>query len=141
MNKLYLFKPASIIGRIITLVTGTKYSHSAVEFKGVMYDTSESRATFGQSDIDLSKRKYVVYDFHGDLTLWKIEMSGKKYDWKGVFGWIFGAEDKHKFYCFESSWAALHRTHHAYGNIPKKLTGEDLEKVMLDFGYVGTRNY
>lgn len=113
-NKIYLFKPRGILGEIITLVTRCEYSHSAVEVDGVLYDASETRGEFGRSDPDIfsgswfrPRRKYVVVEFSGDMSPWLDFMAGAQYDWKGVLGWIFRANDITKFYCFEATWAAL----------------------------------
>ena len=116
----YLFEPNGILGYLITIVTGCKYSHSAVgilydDGSEDIYDASEKRGDFARED-DLDylfkgfckpTRKYVYYDFEGDATPVIESLEGKKYDWKGVFGWLFKSQDKSKFYCFEVNWLAL----------------------------------
>lgn len=113
----YLFEPNGFLGWLITLITGCKYSHSAVSVifedgQEVIYDASETRGDFNIADDDkyLFKgwckpyRKYIYYEFDGDITPVIDSLRGKKYDWKGVLGWLFKSNDKSKFYCFEVNW-------------------------------------
>lgn len=107
MNKIYLFKPVSILGRIISFITRSKYSHAAIEIEGTLYDSSEQRGYFSYSNIDTNKRQHIYYDIDGDLTDWVRDMHFTPYDWVGIFGWLFAADDKKKFYCFEAVYSAM----------------------------------
>lgn len=138
-NTLYLFGPQGITGLIITQVTGCPWSHSAIETGGVIYDSSETRGNFGVASKNifrktwLGKRKYVVYEFQGDLSEWIRDMSGTKYDWRGVLGWLFGLNCHKRFYCFEASWWALRHV----GILPTqpqpdRISGCDLEYIMIN---------
>lgn len=129
-NKLYLFYPVSIIGFIISLVTRSPFSHAAIEYNGVLYDSSESRGSFGVSDFDPSKRPHVVFRFYGNLQPWLDHMTGRKYDWKGVLLWVIKRNHRDKFYCFEAAWAALKVAGVVEGDQPKRLSGSDLMLVM-----------
>jgi len=104
--ELRLYKPNSIIGLIICIITGSKYSHSAVLINGELWDSSESRGYFGKNT-NLGNREYISFEFKGNLTLWLLKMKEVEYDWLGVVGWLFKANDKSKFYCFEASLSAL----------------------------------
>lgn len=107
-NIVYLVKPSSFKGWVISLVTKTPYSHAVIEIGGICYDASESRGNFDVSDIDLSKRKYTAFVVEGDLSEWLSHNYGRGYDWRGVLGWIFDRKgDPDKFYCFEAVRDAL----------------------------------
>lgn len=131
MNKLYLFYPDSLLGKIITFITKCPYSHSAVEVDGVLYDSSESRGDFNISHINPSDREHKVYEFEGDLSEWVLFMSNSVYDWKGVIGWLFNWNTVNKFYCFEASWMALHFAGIVEGQQPSKLSGCALERLVV----------
>jgi len=134
-NKLILLEPDSFLGLIISWITGCKYSHSIVEIDGIMYDSSETRGKFGITDRKVmydvvhGRRKNVVYTVPGDLYPWIAEMSGTRYDWKGVLGWLFKLNNHKKFYCFEASWKAL-LIAGIVEHTPNQISGCDLEKVM-----------
>lgn len=130
MNKIYLYKPNSFWGRVITFVTRSPYSHTAVEINGIVYDSSETRGTFAQSDIIPQTREHDVFVFDGDLTVWLWTMKGKKYDWQGVWGYIFGINNKNKFYCFETSYSALMFLEIAKAPMPYKVNGNTVKRVL-----------
>lgn len=127
--KVYLFFPISWVGLIICLVTKSRFSHAAVEIDGVLYDSSETRAKFGKSEVDLRSRPHVVFEFEGDMTEWLASMEGKRYDWKGVMGWIFNKQDKNKFYCFETVWSALEHLK-IVGPQPDKVSGKTIYQAL-----------
>jgi len=148
INKLYLFYPNSLIGFIISLVTRSPFAHAAIEYCGVLYDASETRGNFARSTIDLSQRAHLCLEFPGDLSTWVLEMTmpPKKYDWIGVLGWLFSANDRSKFHCFEAAWSALHavgiatpinrspRLHQRRDDPPGHLSGSDLLTMMVSYG-------
>jgi uncharacterized protein YycO len=110
--RVYLFRPQGILGWIIALVTFCRYTHSAIEIvyedgQCDIWDSNERRGEFGLADESILLRSHEVWEFEGDLTPWVEKFKGKKYDWAGVIGWIFKADSKSKFYCFESTWAGL----------------------------------
>lgn len=125
-NTLYLFYPNSLIGWIICLITRTPYAHTAISVNGVLWDSSESRGDFNRSTIDLSKRKHVAIRFKGDLTGWLEKMQGTKYDWLGVFGWLFRWNTPNKYFCFEASWEALNIAGLVSSAMPENLTAQHL---------------
>ncbi len=125
-NILYLFYPNSVIGWIICLITRTPYAHTAISVGGVLWDSSESRGDFNRSEIDLSKRKHVAVPFAGDLSVWLKVMQGTKYDWLGVFGWVFKWNMPNKYFCFEASWEALKLVGIVSGVMPENLTAQHL---------------
>ncbi len=129
-TKIYLFYPSSLKGYFICLVTLSRFSHAAVEVRGVLYDSSESRGYFGESQIDTSTRRYEVWELEGSLIRWRVSMRGKKYDWKGVIGWIFGAGSKNKFYCFETAWSALAVLGHVPEEIPNRVSGKTIRRIL-----------
>lgn len=137
-NKLYLFYPATLIGWLISLVTRSPFCHAAIEVDGVLYDSSENRATFGVSTIDPSKRRHISLTFGGDLGGWLRYMQGKEYDWAGVLGWLFRADSKRRFYCFEAAWMALRHVGVVRGGLPTQLSGSDLLVLFSQYLQGGT---
>lgn len=101
------YYPRSLWGNLICFVTKSKFSHVTVEFDGIMYDASENRGNFYISSVDNSTRKYIKLVIFGDIHDWIIKNLHKEYDWVGVFGWIFGLNDRRKFYCFEAIYDML----------------------------------
>lgn len=128
-NKLYLFYPTSLIGLIICLVTRSPYAHAAIEMGGVLYDASEHRGSFGRSDIDVTKRGHIWIEFSGDLSPWLMRLTGSKYDWLGVFGWLWKRNRPGRFYCFEAAWQALYEVGIVSGSQPARLSGSDLLEI------------
>jgi len=135
MIQIYLIEPNSFIGYLITFITGSKYSHAAIAINGILYDSSEKRGDFNVSDVHLNKRKYVCYELKGNLSEWLAMNIGREYDWVGVIGWLFKANDKTKFYCFEAIYSAL-----MYLNIVKEtkksLSGDDLKDILEKYGKI-----
>ena len=132
VNKLYLFYPASLLGWLISVVTRSPFCHAAIEVDGVLWDASESRGYFGRSGIDVSKRKHVCLEFAGDLSSWLDFLQGREYDWIGVLGWLFHANSRRRFYCFEAAWLALSQCGIAKGSMPTQLSGSDLAAIISD---------
>lgn len=56
---------------------------------------------------DFAERECVMFEFKGDLMPWLKRMKHVGYDWKGMLGWLFKADDKSRFYCFETALSAL----------------------------------
>lgn len=131
MNKLYLFYPDGAVGRLIKHVTGSPFSHAAIEYNGVIYDASEERGDFNVSHIKPETRKHIVIEFAGDLSGWLARMTGKKYDWPGVLGWVFAANSKKRVYCFEAAWQALKDAGVVSGVQPRRLSGSDLLAAVI----------
>lgn len=130
MNRVLLFKPSTFSGRVICWVTNSDFSHAAVEVDGVLYDSSESRGTFGVSSIDPSVREHIAYEFTGDLSSWVHSMKGKEYDWRGVIGWIFSRNDRKKFYCFETAWSALVHSEVIFTPQPDRVSGTHIVNAL-----------
>ena len=116
MNKIALFKPEkwSLTGWLICLITRCSYSHAAVYVDGLGW--FHSSETVGYFDVlnraEFAEREALVFEFSGDLSGWLKLMKRTEYDWKGVLGWLFKADDKDRFYCFETAMNAL-----SYGGI------------------------
>ena len=101
----------SLISLVIALVTKSGYSHGMICVKDVWYDASESRGNFNVTDRSLyDDRNCIVWDIkdHKLVENFVQQSIGKKYDYKGVIGWIWNKNnDKRRFYCFEACWQAL----------------------------------
>lgn len=119
MNRIALFmgSPRSLTGVLINLVTNCPYSHAAIEVDGTWYHASEKLGCFGVVDIEsFSDRRCVIYEFEGNLSDWVEIMNGKKYDWRGIFGWAMysvglnrmSSGNPKQFYCFEAAINALY---------------------------------
>lgn len=115
-NRIYLFEWSrkSVMSWVILLATGCPYAHAAVEVDGVLYDASETRGTFDRADrARFIGRQCLVCEVDGDLSGWLQAMDGKRYDYRGVLGWLVcrwwrrGCGAKQQFYCFESANEAL----------------------------------
>lgn len=111
MNKIALFKPEkwSLTGWIICLITQCPYSHAAVYADGLGWFHSSEK--LGRFDVlnraEFAEREVMVFEFEGDLSAWLRRMKHTQYDWTGVLGWLFKADDKKRFYCFETVLSAL----------------------------------
>lgn len=60
-------------------------------------------------------------------------MTGKKYDWLGVFGWLFGLGDKNKFYCFDAARHALRAVGIVSDDKHRQISGFDLINDLLRY--------
>ena len=67
---------------------------------------------------DFAGREVATFEFEGDLTQWLKTMRNVQYDWKGAIGWLFNADDKKRFYCFEAALGALVACGHAQYQSP-----------------------
>lgn len=139
MNQLILFYPTGLIGLLICLVTRSPYAHAAILVDGVLWDASEGRGNFAQSDIDLASRRHLAVPFIGDLSGWLQAMQGKRYDYAGIAGWIFGRNRADKVYCFEAAWHALKAVGIAVGDQPGRLSGSDLVELVVLAPYAALR--
>ena len=99
----------SLTGVLIMCVTRSRYSHAAVNLNGRMVDASESRGNVGETTaLDLAPSRR-VRAFEVDLrdpvhrNFIKQHM-GAEYDWAGVLGWLFRANSRRRFYCFEFAY-------------------------------------
>ena len=99
----------SLTGVLIMVVTRSRYSHAAVNLNGRMVDASESRGNVGETTaLDLAPRRR-VRAFEVDLRdpvhrNFITQHLGAEYDWAGVLGWLFRANSRRRFYCFEFAY-------------------------------------
>jgi len=100
-----------------------------------MYHSSETEGSdFNEVPADVFKgpwgmrRAHTVLEFEGNLDNWLEEMYNTHFDWYGMVGWLFKAENKKKFYCFEAAWKALQEAD-IVGEQPDFLTGCVIEKA------------
>lgn len=133
MHKIYLFKPVSLFGRIISFVTRSPYSHSAVEIDGVIYDSSEKRGSFGIANINLSDRFHIEFEVEGDLSGWLKRMEGTQYDWVGIFGWFFKFNDYTRFYCFEATYEALVEINVTERKVLPRIDGNTIKAILVSY--------
>ncbi len=144
--KVILFeKKNNFMSWIISFFTSCDITHAAVMIDGVVYDASESRggvSKVGSIDV-FGGRNVFLYDI--DLTdihlanarLFAHGTVGRKYDWHGVLGWVFGFKGKRKrFYCFEYVWECMRAA--GVDIAPKhQISGCDLSAVLGRTEYVG----
>ncbi len=135
----------SLISWLIFIVTGSRWTHSAIEVCGGLYDASESIGSISQRPpiCMWGKRKVRVYELEGvpgaDCLEWVKQRLGKKYDWVGIFGWVWSVHDQRKFYCFEFVWRMLaHYNYVPYAT--SKISAKDIITVFHEHSYEGPAN-
>jgi len=105
--KIVLFRTdwRSFFSIVISIVTKENYSHAALLYKGKLYDASEKRksgAGFGGYLKDYGSRGCEIYDIGKfNINQFLKHNKGVKYDWEGVFGWLFHKDNPRKLYCYE----------------------------------------
>ena len=118
LNKIALFTatPRSPTALLIAAATNCPISHAAIQVDGTWYHASETAGRFCKVEINqFAKRHVVIYEFHGDLEDWLMQMMGTEYDWQGIRGWAmkcvgfnqFTTGNPKAFYCFEAALAAI----------------------------------
>lgn len=149
-NRIALFtgnmrKPTALL---ISLVTRCSFVHAAICVDDVWYHASESAGRFDKLDVDdYAWRECVMYEFDGELSDWLRFMIGKKYDWKGIFGWFLhvigfkrGIRGNPKdYYCFEAAVSALESTGVDAPCSP--VSGCDVRDLFIDLGISGHFGY
>ncbi len=132
-----LFKPVSFFGHLISFITNSEYSHTAIYYKNKLYDSSESRGDFSISDVNINKRPYISFSIgQHDIQDWLNGMLGKKYDYVGIFGWVFNIHNNKEFYCFESVYELLHDLEierRTSTRRPKRLSANHILKIINRF--------
>jgi len=129
---LFEWSPTSLASWLIKIVTKSKYTHAAVQIGTRYYDSSETRGSVGRRVIStLSNRTCVVLavepDGIVDIGSWVQSQLGRKYDWYGIFGWIFGHQNPEDVYCFEWVWELLDVASGVEPR-PNSISGDDLYK-------------
>lgn len=115
MVRVVLFERAnrSLFSWLIFIVSGSRWTHSALEVNGKVYDAAESVGCVAERPPlrMWGQRKIRVYDLIGvDLyhaEQWVHSRLGRKYDYIGIFGWLWSVHNQRKFYCFEFVWRYL----------------------------------
>jgi|TARA_R110000851_G_scaffold230898_7_gene383720 hypothetical protein len=137
MIKLHLYKPNSWIGYGICIVTFSKYCHAAIEYKGKLYDASESRGRFGKASLHTinrpSSQHLISVDDDTIIDGWLSRNMNRKYDYKGVIGWIFKVNDHNRFYCFEALYDILLTVKVIEKPMPKRVSARTLISVLGDY--------
>lgn len=108
--EVYFFKPRTLLGYIICAATFSRYCHTAVKIGDKVYDSSEYRGGFAAWPAkNLDHYDVVGYKVNTiqNMDQWIEDMAGRKYDWEGVLGWFWKADNKKRFYCFEATYSAL----------------------------------
>jgi len=129
-------------GWIIRTVTGSIYTHAAIMTdNGAVYDSSEKKGgvTFRGKLSVFDERQVVIFYVESDKEVLykKIDKTlGTKYVWKGVFGWLFTAQDKNKFYCFEYVWEILREIGNT-SEVRVRTDANDILKHLSNANYVG----
>lgn len=152
MVKIALFVGSmrSTTSLLIKFATGCQYTHAAIKINGTWYHSSEKLGCFGElADKEFDDRHATIFEIDADLSDWLESMKGKRYGWRGIFGWVLyflqiktkNIKGHHKhFYCFMAVLDALVNAwkHHRISNSPislnKKLGNYDFlisEDLML----------
>jgi len=110
--KVVLFKRKTFspVSWAISWVTKSKYVHAGVLFwehlGDLIVDSSESRGYVGTHKPlkEFGRREVLIYNIPGEHKEALEEakrLMGTRYDWDGIWGWIFKKHNKKKLYCFE----------------------------------------
>ena len=132
---LFKYKWTSIISLLIAIVTGSVYTHAALIVEGCLYEATEDKGEVINTRklSDFGKREVVVFDLPDpDMfgRVWAKAQVGRKYDWKGVFGWLLSNEDRKKFYCFEYAYFTIQKTGRALSHL-QRVSGNTILETML----------
>ena len=152
--KVFLFeKDKSIISRAIAHVSGSPITHSAVYYEGAMFDSSEVRGKFGRADIkDHLDRKVRVHHIGvSDIQLaqWVVLNWGKKYDWRGIGGWVMyhlfkrwftfsRNNSKSRVYCHEAVADLIRIVQGGKLKFPVHVSGDHIKNQLGKPEFVGT---
>lgn len=145
-TKIILFeKDSSWIAKAIAHVTGSRFTHSAVYHNGIIYHSSERVGKFDSMDTkeyeDRSVEVFHVGASPSQVTEWIIENTHKRYDWKGVIGWIlywaFGkyfesrrANSRGRVYCHECVANLINKVQGPRVKFPVHISGDDLKNKL-----------
>ena len=132
-NKIALFTGAfrSKTGLLIALATRCEFVHAAVYVAAdnSWYHSSESIGRFDKLNRDDYQARYcIAFEFSGDLSGWVKKMQGKRYDWRGVLGWLVRLNNPERFYCFEAAQDALRYAEYTRKNF-SRLSGCDIRDM------------
>lgn len=148
----------SFVSFMIWMVTGYPISHSAVIWRGQLYDSSESRGDFGVGTPvkNYGQREVLVYNRQvapQEALGWIQEVGAIKYDYVGVLGWFAAwlfkpvrflskfflrkTLQSKKVWCFEATAKLLLRSGIAK-NIEAPTHGGHLMQVLGEPDYTGT---
>ena len=134
MLNVALYKPKSILDRLVCFFSRGKYSHAALvfeddmviesrPFKGVIKSKNLIKASESKSVIDLysirvSKKKYEV------IREFMLNKVGSKYDYMSVFGFVLfsnkqNRHSRNKWFCGEIIISAFNKVHiYLVGKMP-----------------------
>jgi hypothetical protein len=136
----------SVFGWLIRIITGSMYSHAAImTSEGVVYDSSVKKCGVSKQGLlsdAFGKREIMMFYIDcidDDVDKYIRETIGMKYDYKGVFGWFFNAQDKKSFYCYEWVHNLLVYTSHVEKS-RDRTDANDLIKILSNSSYVGPAN-
>jgi hypothetical protein len=131
---IYFFEPISFYGKVISWITGSKFSHAAFSFEGKFYHSSELTGRFCEMEPKELERDFHVMTIElkdpERMREWLKSMEGKPYDWKGVLGWIFKIQDKRKYHCFETVYMAILHSGYTDKPMPERVSASTLIEVL-----------
>ena len=151
--KIIIFKSnTSTLSRLISIITGSDYSHSAILLKhdNLCYFTDSSFTERGVlltklSDIEeyLNSREYVIYDIQTTDKDYKAftrasELVSESYDTTGVILWsffkMFRITNK-KYYCFEYTIEILKQYYFIEDDVSRNPNGDTIISLADKFGF------
>lgn len=139
---LFQLDKKSLFSWLICLVTGSKWTHSAIQVNNRVYEASESKgciATRGKIGT-YGKRVIRVYDCEVNDTraeMWVQKHLGKRYDYVGIFGWLWNVHSRDHFYCFEFTWDFMKIFVLQNPEIPKHLSAKTIINALRKPNYEG----
>ena len=99
----------------IRLWTWSKYSHAELVIDGICYSSSTRDGGVRSKRIDLSSGRWDVVEMpldrfrEDDALSWFLINNGDKYDWAGVWRFVFPflPQSEKRWFCFEAIGSAL----------------------------------
>lgn len=101
-----------IFNRLVSWWTRGKYSHVEIVIDGIWYSSSGMDGGVRAKKIDFDSSKWDIVHVecdHAQVVRWFERNESKKYDYLGLFGFIFRVVegDKDKYFCSEAVAASL----------------------------------
>jgi len=132
----------SLFSWIISLVTGSRYTHAGILIREDVYDADETRGTvrFAGKLRNWKDRRVKILSCRDPLGLgrqYAHSQEGRKYDYKGVFGWLFNRQSRRKLYCFEYVYYCLVAADSAQMIDDHNINQKDIINLGLNLDYEG----
>jgi uncharacterized protein YycO len=101
------------ISLLIAFATGSRFTHAAIlTAQGMVIDAHEGRGKVGMNGhlTFWGSRHVDVWEIEDQELIgmeWVLSQFGRRYDYRGVLGYLWGDENIRRFYCFELAIGAI----------------------------------